>query len=154
MRNMERIDYKSEIKGNENIEFVYPQTPDAKIISTGWLFPTIAMIIITLLVAGCVALYHYGLDFCSEQLLAFLIIVIALLLVAYMVYRVTVVQITKLNEQQILEISSRRKMIEAAITNVISLQVEQIKAKQQQSANNEANNQQQSANNEAKNQQQ
>ena len=144
---MNKIDYKSEIKGNENIEFVYPQTPDAKIISAGWLFPTIASLVALLLVAllavllGALSFFNVALS--CELILPFLIVLIVLLLVVYMVYRVTVVQITKLNEQQILEISSRRKMIEAAITNVISLQVEQIKAKQQQSANNEAKNQQQ-----------
>ena len=151
MRNMERIDYKSEIKGNENIEFVYPQTPDAKIISAGWLFPTIASLVGLLLAALLVALCFCNVALSCELILPFLIVLIVLMLVVYMVYRVTVVQITKLNEQQILEISSRRKMIEAAITNVISLQVAQIKAKQQQSANNEAKNQQQSANNAAKN---
>ena len=140
---MERIDYKSEIKGNENIEFVYPQTPDAKIISAGWLFPTIASF--ASLVGLLLAVLLVALSFCNvalscELILPFLIVLIVLLLVVYMVYRVTVVQITKLNEQQILEISSRRKMIEAAITNVISLQTEQIKAKQ--SAKKDANNQQ------------
>lgn len=149
---MERIDYKSEIKGNENIEFVYPQTPDAKIISAGWLFPTIASLVGALLAVLLVALCCGNVDLSCELVLPLLIVLIALLLVVYMVYRVTVTQITKFNEQQILDISSRRKMIEAAITNVISLQTEQIKAKQ--SAKKDANNQQQSANNEAKNQQQ
>ena len=130
---MNKIDYKSEIKGNENIEFVYPQTPDVKIISAGWLFPTIASLVALLLAVLLVALCfcNVALCFCNvalscELILPFLIVLIVLLLVVYMVYRVTVVQITKLNEQQILEISSRRKMIEAAITNVISLQVKQI----------------------------
>lgn len=144
MRNMERIDYKSEIKGNENIEFVYPRTPDVKIISAGWLFPTIASLVgallAVLLAVLLVALCCGNVDLSCELVLPLLIVLIALLLVVYMVYRVTVTQITKFNEQQILEISSRRKMIEAAITNVISLQTEQIKAKQ--SAKKDANNQQ------------
>ena len=123
---MNKIDYKSEIKGNENIEFVYPQTPDAKIISAGWLFPTIASLVALLLAVLLVALCFCNVALSCELILPFLIVLIVLLLVVYMVYRVTVVQITKLNEQQILEISSRRKMIEAAITNVISLQVKQI----------------------------